>query len=330
MKYGAEAHFLRYGDVEIESADLSYFRIPPSSYSGVGENTRVHSVFAQDRWDFRHDMDFDFGLRYDNYRADEEDRVVMHGLSPNTGIEWNGWENGTLDFSLAYAYRFPTCPESYWYYAGYQPADREDLSPEKALQAEIGASHRFRHGARAGVRVFSYQVEDYIRTIFGYKPSRVVYNIDEVAFFGIEVEGEYTFNKHMSVFANYTFQETEKKRDILDESSADELVELPEHKAYAGFRFSAENGLTSDAGIRYVGERGTVTGSLAVPGASAVEEMGGFVTVDAHLSYPVRNRDGYGGVLRIGAENIFSRDYQEVYGFPMPGRTITLGIDMMF
>ena len=330
LKYGAEGTFFRYGDIDIESVDNSYFRIAPSSSEGAGENSRTHSLFIQDTWDLKPLVDLDFGLRYDNYRADEEERVVIQGFSPNTGVAWKAWEHGVLTANLAYAYRFPTCPESYWYYAGYQPSDREDLLPEKALQVEIGAEHVFKENTRVVVRTFHYVIEDYLRTIFGYSPSRVVYNIDEVTISGIELEGEYTVSEHLSMFANFTLQKTDKKGDIFDESGTEELVELPDEKANAGIRYYGQNGLKAALALRYVGKRGTVVGSLATPGASSVEEMGGFVTVDGNVSYPVWKKEGFNGTVRLGAENIFSRDYEEVYGFPMPGIAFTLGIDMVF
>ena len=147
---------------------------------------------------------------------------------------------------------------------------------------------------------------------------------------GIELEGEYSFSEQLSVFANYTWQATKKDGDILDESDTDKLVELPDEKANVGVRYRGLNGLKADLALRYVGKRGTVVGDLTTPGASSIENMGGFVTMDANVSYPVWDREGFDGTIRFGVENIFNRDYEEVYGFPMPGTAFTLGIDMIF
>jgi len=57
--------------------------------------------------------------------------------------------------------------EAYWYFAGYQPQGRESLSPEDALETEIGLFQTFEKKANIGIRAYYYDVGDYIRTIWG-------------------------------------------------------------------------------------------------------------------------------------------------------------------
>ncbi|MBN2121257.1 MAG: TonB-dependent receptor [Candidatus Omnitrophica bacterium] len=330
--YGAEGVYLGYGGQNINYLDNSYFRIPPSSYEGADKQVRRHSAFVQDKWAVRPSLDLNLGLRYDHYLAKESEDVKEQGVSPKLGVMYKIWEGGRLEANVGRAYRFPTSPESYWYFAGFQPPARKSLASEDGLQTEIGLFHSFQKKANVGIRAYYYDVEDYIRTIWGYTPGSVVYNIDEVALSGIEIEGEYFFGAGFSLFANYTHQQTRKKGDILDMSLrlTDELTELPENKASAGLRYRASNGTSADLTLRYVGKRSVLTGSLAVAGASSLEEINGFVTAGLHFTYPIFKKDRFSGKLHLGIENIFDEDYEEVNGFPMPGITVTGGVSVEF
>lgn len=332
LGYGIEGAYLGYGGQDIKYADNTYFWVPPSSSAGAEEGTRRHSLFAQDNWAVRPYLGLNFGLRYDHYYAKEAEDVKRQGLSPKLGITYKAWEGGTIEGSFGQTYRFPTSPESYWYFAGYQLAERKALSPERAIQAEVGISQDFEQRAMVSLRGYYYNVDDYIRTIFGYQPSRVVYNLDKVEFWGVEVEGEASLRWGFSLFGNYTFQSTRKEGDILDMSSilTDKLTELPEHKANAGVRYRRKNGATADLTARYVGKRSVIIGDLTMPGEPELVDLEGFLTFGLTAAYPVLKRGRFTGTVRLGLENIFDEDYEEIYGFPMPPRTITGGLDITF
>jgi outer membrane cobalamin receptor len=332
LVYGIEGIYLGYGGQNINYADSSYFSRQPSSSEGAEEQSRRYAVFAQDSWAIKPALELNLGLRFDHYLAKESEDVKERGVSPKLGVMYEIWEGGKLEANVGQAYRFPTSPESYWYFAGYQPSSGKSLSPEDALQTDIGLFHAFQKKTNIGIRAYYYNVEDYIRTIFGYSPSRVVYNIDEAAFKGVEIEGECFLWGKFSLFTNYTYQQTKKKGDILDMSTGltDKLTELPEHKANAGLKYRAANGASADLRLRYVGKRSVLTGSLAQAGASNLEDINGFITAGLHFTCPILKKDRFSGKLHLGIENIFSEDYEEVNGFPMPGATVTGGVSIDF
>jgi iron complex outermembrane receptor protein len=342
LRYGLEGAYLGYGPVDVEYADNSYFKRPPSSSSERTKAIQRHSPFVQDSWEISDRLTLNMGLRYDKFEgeklsiisSDSTAETNLEGWSPKLGASLSTWEGGTVDASLVKTYRFPTCPEFYWYYVGNQPPDRKSLSAEDATQVEIEISHRFKDGGKIGLRPYYYEVDDYIRTIFGYRPSRVVYNIDKTRFHGVEVEGEYRLYENLHIFGNYTYQTTKKDGDILDtnEVSSDKLVELPEHKANLGLSYRAKNGAILDLTARYRGDRqdlGTWIRNWGKKDATPVD-VDDFVTVDLNFSYPIFNGERASGTIRLGVENLFDEDYEEVYGFPMPGRTITGGINIVF
>lgn len=240
------------------------------------------------------------------------------------------WTGGHITGRYARARRFPTLPEYYWWYSGYQPVGRKTLTAEKANQWELEVGHRVDEWFEIKARVYEYQVEDYIRTIFGYRPSRVVYNIDRVDFQGLELEATGTLPWGFTVWANYTFQQTQKHGDVLDNSSmlANELVELPENQCGAGLDYHHESGLDAGLILRYVGSRYAVRGNQAVPGSCTLQKMGSYVDVDVNLSCPVfRGQQGQECRVFITIQNLRDKHWEEEYGYPMPGRTFMAGIE---
>jgi iron complex outermembrane receptor protein len=328
--YGAEGVYLGYGKQEIKSADSSYFRIQPSSYDPPEKASRRHGLFAQGSWRITDALKLGAGLRYDNYWAKPSDIIYEQGLSPKARIRYTISEGFDVEASFGRSYRFPTSPESYWYLAGYDPPGRGDLSPERAIQAEAGVNREFRKGA-LNLRGYYYDVRDYIRTIFGYRPSRVVYNIDKVILWGVEAEAKLTLVDGLDVFANYTWQDTRKEGDILDKSSGmtEGLSELPENKVNAGIRYTFA-GLTSELVMRYVDRRGVIVGDQTRPGGSDLVYLEDFATFDLSFSYRVIDRDNVSAKINFGIENLFDASYEETEGFPMPGRVLTGGMSVKF
>ncbi|GAG37877.1 unnamed protein product, partial [marine sediment metagenome] len=234
-----------------------------------------------------------------------------------------------MTFRFGRAYRFPTNPEYYWWYSGYQPAGRKDLTSEKASQYEIELDQQLGKDVNLLVRGYYYEVDDYIRTIFGYKPSRVVYNIDEVQFKGVELEIEYNVSPTVRLWANYTRQETEKEGDVLDQSMSltDELPELPKDKINIGVSYGRKDGIRAELSMRYVDERHVVGGDPTKPGGSYLAEMDSYVDVDLRFSYPIRGGENGAEIrLEVAGENLLSEDIEEDYGYPMPGATVMVGL----
>ncbi|MBN2453463.1 MAG: TonB-dependent receptor [Candidatus Omnitrophica bacterium] len=331
IKYGFEGTYIGYGAQEIPHADRAYFRTQPTPSDAAPDASRLNSGFFQGTWVISPEIDLDIGLRYDYYICKQPSQLEKGGLSPKAGITYKAWKDVKLEATFGQAYRFPTSPETYWYFAGYQPPDRKSLSPERALQVEMGVSKDFAKKGRIGARGYYYYVYDYIRTIYGYRPSRVVYNIDEVMLAGFEVEGEYSIMKDLAVFANYTYQTTTKHGDTLDKSSvlSRNLIELPENKTNAGLRYTYRNFVTEFL-MRYVDRRQELTGSAIGPDASSLTAMPKFATFGLNFKYKVLEGKNCSGNIELNIENLFDAAYEERVGLPMPGRTINGGINLRF
>ena len=340
--YGFEGTNLRYSSSDIRHIDTAYFKIQPSD--GDPEETveaaSTHSAFLQSFINPGKRFTVTPGIRYDYYLGKKRDETVEetphHGVSPNVGIGVTVWKDGEITAHGAYVHRFPTCPELYWYYGGYQPEDRSELLPEKSIQSELGLSQNIKPSPKvngtAGIRGYYYIVNDYIRTIFGYKPSRLIYNIDKVTLYGFEIESTWRIADRFHILGNYTYQATEKTGDTYDSSMVltKGLPELPNHKANAAAEYNTAKGLAIGIAMRFVGERDVIWGIAAMSNKVVLERIDAFTTFRLYGSYPIVSGEKYSAKIKLGVDNLFNTDYEEEPGIPMPGITTTGSIEVMF
>ena len=123
---------------------------------------------------------------------------------------------------------------------------------------ELGASVQPEEGWLLGANAYYYDVHDYIQFLFGEAwGGGVVYNIDKVEFFGVEVEARFPLPLGLKGYANYTFQETKKDGDPFDPDFVltDELTEIPEHKAYVEIEYEPYKDAAIGLNFRIVGDR---------------------------------------------------------------------------
>lgn len=339
IEYGLEGQYLGYGDMNIRKVDPTCFPAwaQPADSPGERNISRLHGGYVQDTWEVNDWLEVEPGIRMDSFVADgpEANAITVDEdeWSPRLALTVRTWEGGHVTGRYARAYRFPTLPEYYWWYGGYQPADRKDLTSEKANQWELEIGHQIADRFEVKARGYSYKVDDYIRTIYGYMPSRVVYNIDRVDFLGLEMEAFYQLPNGFCVWANYTIQTTQKHGDVLDKSSelSDELMELPKNKFGLGLDYRKKNGLEARLALRYVGQRQVLYGNQAVVGASGLKKLDSYVDMDFNLSYPLfRGGKDQEARFILGVQNILNKHYEEEYGFPMPGRTFMAGFNVTF
>jgi iron complex outermembrane receptor protein len=336
------------------------------------DGTRWHGLYVDDIWMVHKQLDLYAGLRYEDYAGDRTVDIVQgyqngrpagfgttsvdfdeEALLPKFGAIYRPVEGLALEGRFARSTRFPDNPAFYWYYGGYRPevdpnsdVVRGDLTYEDALQYEIGADYTALPGWRFALSYYHYDVDDYLRWIFGYAPSRVVYNIDNVTFDGVEAEAEGQVWENVFAFANATWQTTKKEGDVLDGSNAltDELSELPEWKFNFGVKYERPDGALARLTVRWVDERQVPF--LGEPGApfagdSAPEgtptgrdvtliTLDDFVTVDVLFQYPVWKGETGSAKLTAGVDNLFDEDYREEYDFPAPGQVFHVGAEVTF
>ena len=337
LGFGLEGNYYGYGGIAYNFLDPVYVAAPlPTGTSGLKNAQKLHGGFVDAAYPFLKYFELYLGLRYDNYDAAAQSPTVLglrrDALSPKSTLTIRPTDTTTAYVSVNHSTRFPTAPEFYWFWGGYHPPNRAAaLSPEFGMQYEAGVTQKLPGNSLVRVRSYYYDINDYIRTVFGFRPSRVIYNLDLAKIRGVEVEGEVGLPYNLAAFANYTFQQNSTSPDPLN-GNVRELTELPDHKANIGLKYKAPNGAEGRFYVRLVSKRAMpqvtvvnnqVTGVLLRP-------MKGLATINLEGRYPVVQYRGMKGFLYFGVENLFSQVYEEDAGYPMPSATIYGGIQLRY
>jgi iron complex outermembrane receptor protein len=341
LGFGLEGNYYGYGGQTIMYYDQTYVNpySPPSSYSGLKNAQKLHGGFVDAAYPFLKYFEIYLGLRYDNYDAAAQPINKVNGLradalSPKSTLTIRPTDTTTAYVSANYNTRFPSLPEFYWFWAGYQPPNRAGaLSPEFGMQYEAGVTQKLPGNSLVRVRSYYYDINDYIRTVFGFRPSRVIYNLDLAKIRGVEVEGEVGLPYNLAAFANYTWQQTSTSPDPLN-GNIRELTELPDHKANIGLKYKAPNGAEGRFYVRLVSKRAmpqvTVVNDQNQITGFVLRPMKGFATLNLEGRYPVGQYRGMKGFLYFGVENLFSQFYEEDAGYPMPTASIYGGLQLRY
>lgn len=367
LGFGLDGAYQGDGGITYTYIKKNFFTPVPANNAAEPDASRRHGIYLDNTWSPLANLDIYGGLRADAFSADESVSAVAaykNGkpaayvnqdvsmdattLLPKAGLVYRPSQTVNLFARGGRATRFPTIPEFYWYYAGYRPevdpsskVRRDDLTYEDAWQAEAGFSLKLAP-ATVTLTYFNYRIDNYIRIITGYAPSRVVYNIDRVDIQGLELALERGLGHGFQAFANLTYQQSQKQGDVMDGSNqlSDKLTELPEFKGNLGLRYQHKDGAEAKAVLRIVGQRqtpvlaGNSTDGAAMGSAVQMQDMGAYATVDLLAKYPLaRWRLGQKEVLGFvsgGVENLLDRAYEEEYGFPAPGRVFGISLELRY
>ncbi|MEJ5330897.1 MAG: TonB-dependent receptor plug domain-containing protein [Desulfobaccales bacterium] len=341
LGFGLEGSYYGYGALSNDFFLPAYLRFPPSSSAANKNAQKLHGGFVDALIPLTKWAELYLGLRYDNYDAaaniNPAQNVYVQGirkdyLSPKSTLTFRPTAATDIYVSVNFASRFPTLPEFYWFGAGYQPPNRaQSLSPEFGMQYEAGLTQRLPFGTTLRVRGYYYDINQYIRTVFGFRPSRVVYNIDLVKLRGVEVEAETALPYHLFAFANYTWQQTSTSPDPLG-GDVRELTEFPDHKFNVGLKYRAPSGAEGKCYVRLVSKRAEPVVSVVNNRVTDVRlrPMKGFYTVNLEGRYPVANWRGFTGFLYGGVYNLTGEFYEESAGFPMPKQTLYGGVQLRY
>lgn len=343
LGFGLEGNYYGYGGLTYNYLDPAYVARPfPTNNSGIRNAQKLHGGFVDAAVPFWKYFELYLGLRYDNYDAAAQPSNNVRGLrtdavSPKSTLTIRPTDTTTAYLSANYSTRFPSLPEFYWFGAGFQPLGRTAnsvLLPEFGMQYEAGITQKLPYNAQIKVRTYYYDINNYIRTIFGYRPSRVVYNLNLALFRGVEIEAEVGLPYNLTAYANYTWQQTSTSPDPLN-GNVREIPELPDHKAHIGLKYNVPDGLEAKAYVRLVSKRyyptAIVNATTNTVSGAFLRPMNSFATFNLEGRYPiVKYRDKFRGYLYFGVENLFSEFYEEDAGYPMPTATLYGGVQVRY
>ncbi|MFN2354786.1 MAG: TonB-dependent receptor plug domain-containing protein [Desulfopila sp.] len=211
-------------------------------------------------------------------------------FSPKAGITWHPDDKTTLRLSGGKGFRAPSLFELYkvqirgggTFYREANP----DLKPEEIWSYDVGVERFLSDNFWGRLTFYQSFAEDYIgdrllgtgtfsggKTRFEYQLD----NISEVDIYGVEAELEWYLRHDLTLFANYTFNVSEVKKDENNSSlEGNYLPNDPRHQTHFGFRYQNPELINVSVTANYYAD-------IYFDNENTLKENGYF-TVDASLS----------------------------------------------
>lgn len=253
------------------------------------------------RQDFGRWLTFNAGLRIDHHSRVGTETV------PQIGLSFHLPQHLEMKLSANKGFRYPILREMYMF-----PPQNPNLKPEKLWNYEFSLSQSLLESRlKYGVNLFYIDGENLIMTLPNPSGSGMLnQNSGEIKNTGIELQAAYRICTAWSVDANYSWLKMENP-----------VVGAPQHKAYAGAnfiknRFSASTGLSCIAGLY------TTAPSNSNP--EGVQET--FTLWNLRAAYKIAEWIS----VQARGENLLNHKYEINAGYPMPGATFMLGVNIEF
>ncbi len=281
------------------------------------------------------------GARYDDHP------LVPGHFSPRGSLLYTPAKNHIFRFSFAQAYRNPSMVDSYIYLerqlsftlpAPLPPIiapyvfisqGNPNLKPEGITSYEFGyhtiGSKRFTLDVNLFynhynnffllIRKYSFYKENELfpRSPGGVFPKEIkslFQNKGDAMGLGGEINAAFSFNEHISGFANYSFQ---KIKDFTDNPTTANINEKdrvrpenPKHKVNAGLRFILDNGLSLNCLAHWVDNTQKLLNDQN--GITTLKTVAGYFIVNTRVGYTFWHKKAE---LAFSVFNLFNRDHLE-------------------
>ncbi len=256
-------------------------------YNRLGKNPFILQSHHQNLWAFFLEDEIKFsdrfrltlGARYDTHP------LVEGHLSPRGNIFFSPSKNHILRFSFAQAFRNPSFVESYLYFEkqlsialpppfpplqipyAFISQGNPQLKPEAVTSYEIGYHSAWSRHFQLTLDLFYNRYANFFstsRAVTFYQPNEIFPGFPGGVFpktvvdsfenwgdgrgLGGEINLDFSFNRRITGFLNYSYQVIKNKDDDPFSTNIDEKnrsrPENPKHKANAGLRFLFKNGIS--------------------------------------------------------------------------------------
>jgi len=260
---------------------------------------RTRSLFAQDDWAPGSGIGILAGLRWD------EASPWGSELSPRLTMSWEG-RALRIWASFGRAFRAPGLGELYYPFSG-----NPDLAPEHSRAAEMGVSLPL-SGGRSVLQVVGFANREHNLIDFDLAQFRFA-NIAQASQEGVEASWIAMLGGRAHLQAALTW---------LDARNGDgqALLRRPTWSGALTLDGPLAGPFEGAASLVWVGSRPDVD-----PVSLTRLQQGGFVT--ASLAVAVRLASTLSARVRV--DNVADRSYQEVRGYPAPGRRVVVGLETL-
>lgn len=275
----------------------------------INEKFSNGAIFIQESLTFR-ELRGIFGLRWDNHS------VYGGQVNPRLSLVYRPIDWLKLSTNIGRAYRAPTFNDLYWP-DPWMPGN-PDLKPEKSWAYDLGMEYQLRNIFLGKVNLFRSDYTDLIQWApidptdpwSPWTPSNVSRAYNQ----GSEIELAHRVIPGLEQSLNYTYLWNQEKAV----GEADWQLGMYKPLNRVNYRVS----YTSDFGLGIVFSAVWTDKQWSGKDRTGCE-LPSYTLLNLGLSQKI-----LGGEIFISGNNLLDKKYQTMYGYPLPGRTISGGLRM--
>jgi outer membrane cobalamin receptor len=233
------------------------------------------------------------GLRYDH------NELFGAEIVPQVGASYHASDATTLRASVSKGFRSPTIRELYLF-----PAPTPTLRPERLWNYEIGAIQSIGDRFSDELTVFQSEAQNLI-LLSGQYPNMKLSNSGSFISRGIEFSGTYLPPiDHAQLHVSYSFSDESKQVPL-----------APKHKLFLSGQYTY--GITVvDLSVQHVEH------VYSLDNQNLLHLLPNYSVVNARISVRIQSRVS----VSLSFNNLLDKNYQSMYGYPMPGNTTNVGL----
>lgn len=327
--------------IRFDTADVQSYEVTPE-----GEKTDTlksdslaepmfWAIYVQDELAITDALNFTLGLRYDEARFENEDRLdsdnsgssTMNAFSPKFGLSYRLFPHTTLFANVAKGFAPPTVSKL------YGTSGNPDLDPESAMNYEVSLRTAPVDWFDLTATVYQMDVTDEIISVEVDDGESKNVNAGETRHKGIETELNLHLPLGISPFVNLTFQNVEfidhkvynSRTDTTNVYDGNTLPHTPDVRMVAGFRYHHPVGITYSLSATYEDEKFTDEANQY--------EIPSFTVWDTRLEFKNKFKD-IEYTVHASVKNLFDKTYfasgsgADVY--PASPRTFLVGVSFSY
>lgn len=290
-----------------EYYSFNYIGIPDYASVFPKKNANTFGIYLQNQFKFIESFFGTAGIRYDHHN--QFGSTITYRIAPAYFFQSTGTK---LKATLGTGFKAPSL--FYLYDPSY---GNPDLNPEKSIGLDAGIEQYFwKEKISTGVNYFYYKFTD----MFGFDSNFKTINIKKAVTQGIEFFFKADFSDDVNLKANYTYTNAKDKSENTPDYN-EKLVRRPEHKAGIFISYSLNEFANTNIELIYTGRREDLDFSTF---PSSRIKMADYVLVNFAAHYDLFS------FLRLNAriENLFNKQYEEIYGYGTPGLSFYGGVSI--
>jgi outer membrane cobalamin receptor len=238
------------------------------------------------------DLILNGGVRYD------DNELFGRVITPQFGAAYKLMDGTTIRTTIGKGFRSPTIRELYLF-----PAPTPTLQPEYMWNYELGVAQTLAGRIYLDIAGFVSEGRNIILTQ-GVYPNLILSNSGSFIHRGMELSGSAFVSNDLHIQTSYSFIDPGK-----------ETRSVPKHKIFLGADYTYRILAVSFSFQHIEGMYGS---------NNSLDPLEDYTNIGAKISVYVLPQCS----LNLSGDNLLNRSYQTILGYPMPGRTFTVGINL--